>query len=64
MRHLAAVPDQPTLDDVARAAAWAAFKDACKTPTLTPTDRLRRYAEACLVAGETHTRAQREDRTG
>lgn len=60
MRHLAAVPDQPSLDDVARAKAWEAFGKATKAPTLTPTDRLRRYAEACLVAGETHTRATDE----
>jgi hypothetical protein len=50
------VSTDPELEQAARTAAWEAFGQACKAPTLTPTDRLRRYAEACMIAGETHTR--------
>jgi hypothetical protein len=47
--------DAPTVADAARSAAWSAFGEAAKlTPTATPSDRLRRYAEACQLAAEAY----------
>jgi hypothetical protein len=47
--------DVPTRADVARGAAWEAFGRASKqTPSATPSDRLRRYAEACQIAADAY----------
>lgn len=49
-----APPDVPTVADAARTAAWETFGQVSKATTLTPTDRLRRLAEACFAAGDAY----------
>jgi len=56
-------PTLPSVDDVARVTAWETFGEVAKASAASSSDKLRRYAEACMAAGRAHTSVARFGRT-
>lgn len=56
-------PTLPSVDDVARTTAWEKFGEVSKASAASSSDKLRRYAEACMAAGRAHTAVARFGRT-